>query len=158
MNTPPGEAAQATRENAPEATLFQRVRSRRGVRQFVKFGIVGASGFGVNLIVFTLLQRVVPNHAGGLQYTAIYSAAFLSGGVSNYFLNRIWTFRSSGHAGKEGAQFMAVSVLALLVGLAVSAAVAPYFGHGHKTWFIATCAGIVVNFFLNKYWTFRSVE
>lgn len=147
-----------TRESAPEANLFQRVRSRRGVRQFVKFGIVGASGFLVNLLVFTLLQRVVPDHAGGAQYTAIYSAAFLSGGVSNYFLNRIWTFRSSGHAGKEGAQFMAVSVLALLVGLAVSAAVAPYFGHGHKTWFIATCAGIVVNFFLNKYWTFRAVE
>ncbi|MEA2666588.1 MAG: hypothetical protein QOI11_3532, partial [Candidatus Eremiobacteraeota bacterium] len=53
--------------------------------------------------------------------------------------------------------FDPLSALALLVGLAVSAAVAPSFGHGHKTWFIATCAGIVVNFFLNKYWTFRSV-
>ncbi len=141
-----------------DANLFQRVRSRRGVRQFVKFGIVGASGFLVNLIAFTLLQRVVPNHTGGMQYTVIYSIAFLSGGVSNYFLNRVWTFRSSGHAGKEGVQFMAVSVLALLVGLAVSALVAPALGHGHKTWFIATCAGIVVNFFLNKYWTFRSVR
>lgn len=158
MSTPRGEAARGPRENAPEASLFQRLSSRRGVRQFVKFGIVGASGFLVNLVIFTLLQRVVPDHAGGVQYTAIYSAAFLSGGVSNYFLNRIWTFRSNGHAGKEGVQFMAVSVLALLVGLAVSAAVAPYFGHGHKTWFIATCAGIVVNFFLNKYWTFRTVE
>ena len=143
--------------SVPDANLFQRFGSRRGVRQFVKFGIVGASGFAVNLVVFTLLQRVVPDHAGGVQYTVIYSIAFLSGGVSNYFLNRIWTFRSTGHAGREGAQFMAVSVLALLVGLAVSAVVAPYFGHGHKTWFVATCAGIVVNFFLNKYWTFRSV-
>ena len=138
-------------------TLLQRVRERRGVRQFVKFGIVGASGFIVNFILFTLLQRVVPNHAGTAQYFAIYSASFLAGGVSNYFLNRSWTFRSTGHAGKEGAQFLTVSVLALLVGLAVSAAVAPYLGHGHKTWFVATCAGIVVNFFVNKYWTFRSV-
>ncbi|MEA2664506.1 MAG: hypothetical protein QOI11_1450, partial [Candidatus Eremiobacteraeota bacterium] len=115
--------------SAPEANLFQRVRSRRGVRQFVKFGIVGASGFVVNLLVFTLLQRVVPDHAGGPQYTAIYSVAFLSGGLSNYFLNRIWTFRSTGHAGKEAAQFLSVSVLALIVGLIVSAFVAPYFGH-----------------------------
>lgn len=140
--------------NAPAANILQ----RRGVRQFVKFGIVGASGFIVNGIIFTLLQRVVPNHSGSLQYTTIYSIAFLSGGVSNYFLNRVWTFRSTGHAGKEGVQFLSVSVLALLVGLAVSALLGPYLGHGHRLWFVATCAGIVVNFFLNKYWTFRSVK
>ena len=143
--------------SAPTTNNFLRsVSERRGVRQFVKFGIVGASGLVVNLIVFTLLQRVVPNHAEAGPYTAIYSIAFLAGGVSNYFLNRIWTFRSSGHAGKEGLAFMAVSVLALLVGIGVSAAVAPALGRGHKTWFVATVAGVVVNFFVNKYWTFRS--
>ena len=83
------------------ATLHA-IAARRGVRQFVKFGIVGASGFLVNLVVFTLLQRVVPNHAEPLQYDLIYSVAFLAGGVSNYFLNRIWTFRSTGHAVREG--------------------------------------------------------
>ncbi|MBV8643087.1 MAG: GtrA family protein [Candidatus Eremiobacteraeota bacterium] len=142
----------------PQTTnFFQRVQQRRGVRQFVKFGIVGASGFLVNLVIFTLLQRVVPNHQAAGPYYAIYSVAFLGGGVSNYFLNRVWTFRSTGHAGKEAAQFLSVSVLALLVGLVVSALVAPWLGHGHKTWFLATLSGIVVNFFVNKYWTFRSV-
>jgi putative flippase GtrA len=146
--------------SAPDTSpsLFQRVRTRRGVRQFVKFGIVGASGFVVNLVIFTALQRAVPNHAAAGPYYAIYSVAFLAGGVSNYFLNRIWTFKSTGHAGKEAVQFLSVSVMALLVGLAVSALVAPVFGHGHKTWFIATVSGIVVNFFVNKYWTFRSVQ
>lgn len=136
---------------------FSQITQRRGVRQFVKFGIVGASGFLVNLIVFTLLQRAVPNHSEAVPYNIIYSAAFLSGGVSNYFLNRAWTFRSTAHAGKEGAQFLAVSVLALIVGLIVSWLVAPYLGHGHKTWFLGTVAGIFVNFFANKYWTFRNV-
>jgi putative flippase GtrA len=144
--------------SAPSTNFFQRVRDRRGVRQFVKFGIVGASGFIVNLAIFTLLQKLVPNHAAAGPYYAIYSVSFLAGGVSNYFLNRIWTFRSRGHAGKEAVQFLSVSVMALLVGLAVSALVAPWFGHGHKTWFLATLSGIVVNFFVNKYWTFRSVE
>ena len=141
-----------------ETSLIDRfaLHRRRGVRQFVKFGIVGASGFVVNLVLFTLLQRVVPNHAAAGPYYTIYSISFLAGGVSNWLLNRVWTFRSSSHPGKEGLQFMTVSVLALLVGLAVSAVVAPYLGHGHKTWFVATCAGIVVNFFVNKYWTFRS--
>jgi putative flippase GtrA len=139
-----------------EGSMFDRLARRRGVRQFVKFGIVGASGFLVNLVIFTLLQRVVPNHTTAGAYYTIYSIAFLAGGVSNWILNRIWTFRSSAHPGREGLQFMTVSVLALLVGLLVSAAVAPFLGHGHKTWFVATCAGIVVNFFINKYWTFRS--
>jgi putative flippase GtrA len=131
---------------------------RRGVRQFLKFGIVGASGFIVNLIVFTLLQRVVPNHTRPLQYDVIYTIAFLTGGVSNYYLNRIWTFRSAGHPVREGAQFLSVSILALIVGLVVSALVAPRLGHGHRTWFVATVAGIFINFFLNKYWTFRHLN
>lgn len=140
------------------ASLVGKLTQRRGVRQFVKFAIVGSSGLLVNLVIFTALQRVVPNHADATAYGVIYSIAFLSGGVSNYFLNRAWTFRSTGHVAKEGISFLTVSVLALVVALAVSALVAPWLGHGHKTWFIATLAGIFVNFFINKYWTFRSVR
>lgn len=141
-----------------DSTPLGRLAQRRGVRQFVKFALVGLTGLAVNLVIFTLLQRVVPNHAGSVEFTAIYSVAFLSGGVSNYFLNRAWTFRSTGHLGREGLSFLTVSVLALIVGLLVSAAIAPELGRGHKTWFISTVAGIVVNFFVNKYWTFRTVS
>ena len=137
---------------------MHKVTQRRGVRQFVKFGIVGTSGFLVNLIVFTILQRIVPHHEQALQYYVIYSIAFLAGGISNYYFNRVWTFRSTGHAFVEGAQFLTVSAIALCVGLLVSAVVAPYLGHGHRTWFVATLAGIFVNFFLNKYWTFKHVN
>ena len=147
-----------------ETTLVGRLTQKRGVRQFVKFGVVGASGFVVNLAIFTLLQRLVPSHADPIPYNIIFSIAFLSGGVSNYFLNRAWTFRSTGHVGREGLSFMTVSVLALIFGLIVSNVIAPWpvpffgheFGHGHLTWFVSTVAAIVVNFFVNKYWTFRS--
>jgi len=138
--------------------IVQRITQRRGVRQLVKFGIVGTSGLAVNVVIFTILQKMVPNHAAPFQYNLIYSISFLSGGVSNYFLNRIWTFRSTGHAGKEGAAFLTVSVIALLVGLVVSTAFAPLLGRGHKLWLLATLAGIFVNFFINKYWTFRAVR
>jgi putative flippase GtrA len=137
--------------------MLASLSERRGVRQFVKFGIVGTSGFIVNLIVFTVLQRVVPDHARPLQYNVIYSLAFMAGGISNYYLNRVWTFRSQGDAVREGAQFLTVSAIALGAGLGVSALVSPWLGHGHKTWLVATLCGIVVNFFLNKYWTFKHV-
>ncbi len=136
-------------------SLVQRLTQRRGVRQFVKFGIVGASGFIVNLVAFTLLQHATPLELQKAHYTFNYSVSFLSGGVSNYFLNRVWTFRSSAHAFVQGMQFIAVSSIALVVGLIVSHFVEPHFGPGHKTWFLATLSGIVVNFFVNKYWTFR---
>ena len=139
------------------AQLFHAVTQRRGARQFVKFAIVGTSGFIVNLVVFTLLQLPLSIEQRQTAYYAIFSIAFLAGGVSNYFLNRVWTFRSSGNAFTEGVKFLTVSAIALCVSLLVSYLAAPALGKGHKLWFISTCAGIVVNFFVNKYWTFRSV-
>lgn len=140
----------------PSTSLFGRIAQRRGVRQLVKFGIVGASGFVVNLVIFTLLRKVVAHPNAPLEYNITYSIAFLSGGVSNYFLNRAWTFRSTGHVGKEGASFMTVSVIALIVGLIVGNVAAPWLGHNTLTWFVSVVAAIFVNFFINKYWTFRT--
>lgn len=142
--------------SAPVAAWFARLTRRRGVRQFVKFGIVGASGFVVNLIIFTALRHPLTVDDRIHWYYVIYSIAFLCGGVSNYVLNRIWTFRSSGHAVREGISFISVSVAALAVALIVGHLVAPLVGAGHKNWFISTCAAMVVNFVVNKYWTFRS--
>ena len=138
-----------------QASIVERITRRRGVRQFVKFGIVGASGFLVNLAVFTLLQR-----GTALPIWFDFSLAFMIGGVSNYFLNRVWTFKSSAHAGKEGAKFLFVSLLALLVGDVVIwllETVLQYHRH-HTVWFVATLSGMFLNFFVNKYWTFRSVD
>jgi putative flippase GtrA len=147
----------ATADSSPPlARLFSRLAQRRGLRQFVKFGIVGASGFVVNLVIFTLVQHPLSLENRIHWYYVIYSIAFLSGGVSNYVLNRVWTFRSSGHAVREGISFISVSVAALIVALIVGHLVAPYLGNGHKNWFISTVAAMVVNFVVNKYWTFRS--
>ena len=127
------------------------------LKQFVKFCVVGFSGLIVNLIIFTALQRLDPHHAELLHYDVIYTIGFFGGGVSNYYLNRVWTFRSTGHALREGAQFLTVSAIALLVGLGVSYLCAPFLGHGHKLWLVGTLAGILVNFFVNRFWTFRHV-
>jgi len=140
-----------------EGSLIFRITQRRGLRQFVKFAIVGTSGFAVNGVVFTLLQLPLAIEQRQEWYYLIFSVAFMAGGVSNYFLNRVWTFRSTGHALGEGAKFLTVSAIALCVSLMVSFVASPLLGKGHKLWFVSTCAGIIVNFFVNKYWTFRSV-
>jgi putative flippase GtrA len=137
--------------------LMQAIAQRRGVRQFVKFGIVGASGFIVNLLIFTLVFRLTPVPEHTRIYMLTYSVAFLAGGVSNYVLNRTWTFRATGHALVQGLQFLTVSAMALAVGLIVSKLLlmTGRMHAGHIVWFIATLSGMLVNFFVNKYWTFR---
>lgn len=140
---------------ASRVAFVQRIARRRGVRQFVKFGIVGFSGLIVNTIIFTLLQHNTPVPMQHDRYNWNYSIGFLSGGVSNYVLNRMWTFRSSGNAVLQGVQFIVVSGIALAVGLGVSQLLVPHLGPGHKSWFLATVSAIGVNFFVNKYWTFR---
>jgi dolichol-phosphate mannosyltransferase len=127
---------------------------RRGVRQFVKFGIVGASGLIVNFIIAHLLERTT-----SLSGFTDFAIGFMAGGVSNYVLNRVWTFRSNRHPLFEGLQFLTVSLISLGLGKIVFA-IADHYGFHHfsTTWLVATLCGIFVNFFLNKYWTFKHVS
>ena len=134
--------------------LAQTVLQRRGVRQFVKFGIVGASGTIVNFVIYHLLLHV------GLKIWFAYAVGFITGGVNNYWWNRRWTFRSTGHAGRELAQFISVSAVALGIGeiaLKVADHYLPPLMHFRNStaWLIATSIGMGWNFFVNKYWTFR---
>lgn len=133
---------------------MQGLSRRRGVRQFVKFAIVGASGTIVNFIVAHVLEKTT-----SLGWNADFSIGFMAGGASNYFLNRMWTFRSQRNPWIEGAQFLAVSAVALAAGnLVIAFARHAEVYHFTLTWLGATLAGIFINFFLNKYWTFRHLN
>lgn len=127
------------------------ITRRRGVRQFVKFGVVGASGLFVNFVISHGIQKASP----AFPWAADFAIGYLAGGVSNWYLNRVWTFRSSANAAVESVQFLFVSGLSLLVG-EVFYWWRPFGNHFSFTWAAATGAGIFVNFFLNKYWTFKN--
>jgi len=126
---------------------------RRGVRQFVKFGLVGATGAVVSFVIFHILLHF------GLDLKLAFSLGFIAGGVNNYWWNRHWTFRSRGHMGKELAQFLTVSGMALILGIIITGALDKYLPLFHLRnsliWLCGTVGGMGVNFFLNKYWTFR---
>jgi dolichol-phosphate mannosyltransferase len=83
--------------------------------QLVRFGMVGASGYVVNLLTFALCV-----HAAGIDYRVAAVAAFLVGVTNNFWLNRHWTFGAQdGHAGFQAARFFVVSVGAFLVGFVI---------------------------------------
>jgi len=80
--------------------------------KFLKFGIVGASGVGVDFGITWLCKEKLRLN----QYVAN-SIGFLCAVVSNYLLNRVWTFRSQDPAvAMQFSKFL----LASLVGLAIN--------------------------------------
>src|SRR5919199_417017 len=99
---------------AGEATI--RLRAGRALRawhnwvQLAKFCTVGASGYVVNLAVYTALL-----HWAGLHYLAAAACSFVVAVTNNYTLNRLWTFRGQrGHFAYQGLRFLVVSLVALL--------------------------------------------
>ena len=83
--------------------------------QLAKFCAVGATGYVVNLVVYTLLLRGFDLH-----YLLAATGSFLVAVSNNYLWNRLWTFRADrGHVGAQGVRFLVVSTAALLANLVV---------------------------------------
>ena len=76
--------------------------------QLVRFCMVGASGYVVNLGVYSTLVR------GGLPYLAAAVGSFALAVVNNYTWNRLWTFRRQrGGVYGQGVRFLVVSLCTL---------------------------------------------
>jgi dolichol-phosphate mannosyltransferase len=119
--------------------------------QLLKFGLVGGSGYVINLAVFALLS-------GNLGVHHIFAAigAFAVAFSSNFFWNRHWTFGAGdGHAGFQAVRFFTVSVAALLINLAVLEALVGGTSLGDlSAQAIAVAVAMPFNFLGNKLWTF----
>jgi putative flippase GtrA len=136
----------------PRGRVGHAIRRRANWEQLFKFCAVGAVGYGVNLVVYTLLLRVA-----GFHYAAAAVGSFVVAVTNNYIWNRIWTFRKHrGGVVVQGARFLAVSSLALVANLVVLALLVRVAGLGELP---AQAVAIVlvtpVNFVGNKLWSFR---
>jgi len=118
--------------------------------QLMQFGLVGASGYLVNLAVFALVNGLLEIH-----YIGAAVIAFAVAVMNNFWWNREWTFDAKhGHAGFQAARFFTVSVLALIVNLI---ALKLLVGGGMSelpAQAIAVAIAMPFNFVGNKLWTF----
>jgi dolichol-phosphate mannosyltransferase len=139
----------------PQGNVVRRIhhgaRKPQNWMQLMKFGLVGASGYAVNLAVFALLIGVADLH-----HIAAAILAFVVAVTNNFWWNRHWTFAAGdGHAGFQAARFLAVS----LVGLAINLVLLELFVSSVGLPELAAQALAValvtpVNFIGNKLWTF----
>ena len=119
--------------------------------QLVKFGVVGASGYAVNLAAYALLLK-----EAGLHYVAAATGSFLIAAGWNYCWNRTWTFRDQrGHFGIQGMRFFVVSAIVYGANVGVLATLVSS-GLGK---IVAQAIAIILvtplNFLGNKLWSFR---
>ena len=131
----------------------------RSLREFVKFGLVGGSGVLVNLAVFNLTLLAWDSLHGRTGLDAKYAAnalGFVVSVLTNYTLNRRWTFRSSGAVRRELPKFFTVSLLAYAANLVVFSICLRRLHLGpNPSRFVAIAAVTPINFVANKLWSFR---
>ncbi len=138
----------------PHARLLHGMRHPANWLQLIRFGLVGASGFVVNLAVYALAV-----HAFAIPYQVAAVAAWLVAVLSNFVLNRHWTFdASSGRIHFQAIRFFTVSLVAFvfvnLVLLTLFVEVAGLAKLPAQA--LAVAAATPFNFLGNKLWSFKT--
>ena len=133
------------------ARAGEALRRRHNWEELVRFCLVGASGYVVNLLVYYALLD-----GANLDYRVAATGSFLVAVTNNYLWNRLWTFRHRrGHFGYQGLRFLVVSVIVYVANLAILTVLVEL-GVGK---IVAQALAIVLvtpfNFIGNKLWSFR---
>jgi dolichol-phosphate mannosyltransferase len=119
--------------------------------QLFKFGLVGGSGYLINLAVFAVLAGNL-----GIHHMVAAVGAFAVAVSNNFLWNRYWTFGpGDGPAGFQAARFFAVSLASLALNLVVLEALVASGSVGElAAQAIAVAVAMPFNFLGNKLWTF----
>jgi putative flippase GtrA len=144
MEPPLTETEGWTRERVSDA-----LHRRHNWEQLAKFGVVGATGYLVNLGVYVLLRRA------GVHYIPSAIGSFAVAVTNNYAWNRVWTFRRQrGHMAYQGLRFLVVSLVTLGANIVILYALV----HAGLDKLAAQALAIVLvmplNFLGNKLWSF----
>ena len=143
---PPSPAVALARSRAGRA-----LRRGRNWVQLGKFAVVGASGYVVNLAVYTALLR-----GAGLHYALAATCSFAVAVTNNYIWNRLWTFHDQrGHVGWQGLRFLVVALVAYGANLAILSALIGFGVDKVLAQAIAIVLVTPLNFIGNKLWSFK---
>jgi putative flippase GtrA len=127
------------------------LRQRHNWAQLAKFCVVGASGYAVNLAVYTALLN-----GANWDYRLAATGSFVVAVTNNYVWNRLWTFRHSrGHFAFQGMRFFLVALLAYAGNLLILTALVELGAGEIISQAIAIVLVTPANFVGNKLWSFR---
>ena len=139
------------------AEAIARTRAGQALRrphnwvQLAKFSVVGASGYIVNLAVYTALLKGADFH-----YALAATCSFVVAVTNNYTWNRLWTFHAQrGHVAWQGLRFLVVALAAYGINLILLSALIGLGVDKILSQAIAIVLVTPLNFVGNKLWSFR---
>jgi dolichol-phosphate mannosyltransferase len=137
--------------------VFKLACGKKTYRQFVKFAIVGAVNTLVDWAVFYLTFSAFKIDTQALKQIAK-AISFTVSAVSNYVMNRVWTFKSKEKKVlKEALKFSVVATGGLVINQIIFYLVT---GPGNLAnifgLILATASATLWNFIINKKWTFKN--
>jgi len=122
------------------------------IYEFFKFAFVGGIGTLINILILYYLTEKV-----GVYYLFSAIISFIIAMTSNFFLNKIWTFKENvpSNIAKKYVQFSLVSLGALLINLFFLYFFTEIIGIYYLfSQILAIGIALIINFFGNKIWTF----
>lgn len=145
----------ASQAKPPRKRLFSlpdiRATKPEDWAQLVRFCVVGASGFVVNLMVYTVLV-----HPADVNYMAAAVVAFVVAWSTNFMLNKHWTFRRHDlSTTQQGMRNLAVSLIGLAINLVILRLLVNVGLPKVPAQMLAVGALTPVTFLLNRRWSFR---
>ncbi len=149
--------------------LFARIVGNFGIKpkeaeRFFKFLVVGTIGFVVDFGTLTLLKETT-----SLATVVANTISFTMAVISNFTLNRYWTYpdsRSKSIMSQMG-QFAVVSIIGLAINNLILVLLEPVFDAllanlvipGYiPAKVVATIVVLFWNFFVNRFWTYSDVD
>lgn len=120
------------------------------IRQFVKYGLVGASNTIVQFVVYSVGVTI------GVDYLVALVVGYLAGALNSYLLNRHWTFRA-GHVAHTtaGSRFALVTACAIAANLGLLYLFVHHLGIAKiPAQAILTVPILAVTFPINRMWSF----
>jgi len=151
----------APENEATKSAPLRQLAQRRGVRQLVKFAIVGSSSTIVNFAVLNLMLIALHQN----RYVSV-TVAFLVSVVNGYIWNKRWTFRDvqAKAVHTQFTQFLLVNMVSCGLDLLFVRLISvPLETDLHLSMvkatnlaqLVATAVLVFWNFFANRLWTFK---
>jgi putative flippase GtrA len=150
-SVPVGETGAQPR--ALHSRLLHGMRHPHNWLQLIRFGVVGASGYAVNLALFAALDKGLR-----VEYLLAETVAWVVAAANNFWWNRHWTFKAGdGMVRTQAFRFFVVSLVALGFNLVVLRVLVKHAGVDELVAeVVALVASTPPNFLGNKLWSFKA--
>jgi putative flippase GtrA len=140
------------------------------IKQGIKYGVVGVANTLLTLLIIWLMTK-----PGNCSETISNLTGYTAGLISSYFLNKQWTFRSAGNWKSSAIRFFGVWAVCYLLQLGLLWLLDHYYLENPPLYgffqpllkvfrvdalyynqMVAMVFYTVVNFFINKFYTFKA--